>query len=355
MPQAAAAAATSGGTHDVEAAARPAGRAAGAASPLDLYDHFFPQQQQQQPQQQQQQQAQQQPPPPQQQHLPPRVAPAPSRAPAANPFEDLDADLDYYTGHHHQQFLHQQQRNYNHHHHHHQLSTSGGGEISGADGPGPASPHGGAAKRRASFAGGRVSFASSDGGGGFFGFGGLMPAGGGGGGVGGLWEGPVALNGVESRSRALHNGTGEGYEESLPLISAASDFAGYATLRCRAAFECAAHLAESPRLPAADAKTWTVRRAFGLFCIVALCLLGLRFATPENLHAVVLLMRRHRTASLALYLFAFTLGVVVMLPGMLFAVAAGAAFGFWTGVVVSFVSTVIGGLCGNCARLALVL
>jgi hypothetical protein len=117
-----------------------------------------------------------------------------------------------------------------------------------------------------------------------------------------------------------------------------------APLRCRAAFECAAALAESPRLPAAgDADAaWSAPRAAALVLIVSLSLVALWYATPANIFWVVQLMRRNTAWSIALFTLAFTAGVILMLPGMLFSVAAGAAFGFGAGAAVSFVSTVTG-------------
>ena len=176
--------------------------------------------------------------------------------------------------------------------------------------------------------------------------------------IGSLWEGPVALTGraaADLRARG-YAAAGAGGAPLTPS-SAAGDFASfagglgaYATLRCRAALECAASLAESPRLPPPDAPAWTPRRAAGAALLALLSLFALRHATPDNIHAVVVLMRGHPAAAYVIYSAIFVAAVVLMLPGMLFSVAAGAAFGFGPGAAVSFFATVTGesesGLCG---------
>jgi hypothetical protein len=164
-----------------------------------------------------------------------------------------------------------------------------------------------------------------------------------GGGGGGLWEGPMGAIGPSAGGGDEFGPTGAP-RASVDSSGAPrhSGFGALATLRCRAALEAAAALAESPRLPAPGAPTWSPRRAAGLAALAALCLAGLLSATPENLHSAVLWAQERPAAALALYTLLFTAGVVAMLPGMLFAIAAGAAFGFWAGAAVSFVSTVIG-------------
>ncbi|KAI8468712.1 MAG: snare associated Golgi protein-domain-containing protein [Monoraphidium minutum] len=151
-----------------------------------------------------------------------------------------------------------------------------------------------------------------------------------------------------------HHGSGEGGgpggAADIDMASIAG-LGGLAPLRCRAAaFDCAAAgaaavraLDASPRLPAPDARPLAApRRVAALAALVLLSLAGLAFATPDNIHAVVLLLKAHPAAGILAYLLVFTLGVILMLPGMLFSVAAGAAFGFVLGAAVSFVATTTG-------------
>lgn len=70
--------------------------------------------------------------------------------------------------------------------------------------------------------------------------------------------------------------------ESIPGLG------GLAPIRCTAAaFECAAHLADSPKLPLPVASTWSLARTAALLLLVVLSLVGLRYATPDNIHEVV--------------------------------------------------------------------
>jgi len=270
---------------------------------------------------------------------PPRVTPAPSRAPAIVPvlYQDTgDYDDDHDSGGGGGGYAPQ--------HTHPGRSRTGNAPLAPLSLSSPAAAAAGAKPqpppRRSSAASSDVSgsmFAAHHGNGGLFS--GAAAAS-----VGGLWEGPVGLNGTELRSRSYLDLQAE---EALPLVSASSGFASFASLRCRAAFECAASLAESPRLPSADANPWSAQRLIGLVGLIVLSFFGLRLATPDNIHAVVLAMRHHRAAGLALYTLAFTLGVAAMLPGMLFAIGAGAAFGFWSGLLVSFFATVMGARCSG--------
>lgn len=147
------------------------------------------------------------------------------------------------------------------------------------------------------------------------------------------------FSGLFSRTQSMAEVGGAAADLLIPGLEMLSP------LRCRAAslaFECAAHLNDSPRLPAPDATAFSASRAAGFFLLVALSLICLRYATPSNILSVVEVMRQNPGVSLALYLVVFTVGVVLMLPGMLFSVAAGAAFGFATGAAVSFAATVTG-------------
>jgi hypothetical protein len=136
-------------------------------------------------------------------------------------------------------------------------------------------------------------------------------------------------------------GPGEASQEGLDL-AAIGGLGGLGPLRCRPALGCAAALAGSPRLPPPDARLCTPARAGLALALLALSLLGLGYLTPERLHALVLVMRSHPAASLVVYSLVFVASVILMLPGMLFSIAAGAAFGFLLGAAVAFLATVIG-------------
>jgi len=150
------------------------------------------------------------------------------------------------------------------------------------------------------------------------------------------------------RACTMHN---HHHHHSSSPNSSSSDINMSAIPGCRgfvscggAAFECVAGLVDSPRLPPPDAKLWTPARVTGLLVLVALSLVGLRYATPGNIHAVVQVMRAHPGVSLVAYMLVFVVGIILMLPGMLFSVAAGSAFGFALGAAVAFLSTIIGEL-----------
>ncbi|KAI8470804.1 MAG: snare associated Golgi protein-domain-containing protein [Monoraphidium minutum] len=157
--------------------------------------------------------------------------------------------------------------------------------------------------------------------------------------AGGEWHG------VPPFGAAAAAGTAAAASPGAPLerLRSMSSYGSLASLRCISALECAASLADSPRLPPPGAPRKSLGpRLAGAAALAGLSLVGLRYATPGNVLHVVDLMRDHRGASLLLYMIVYTLGIVLMLPGMLFSVAAGAAFGFGAGAAVSFVSTVLG-------------
>jgi uncharacterized membrane protein YdjX (TVP38/TMEM64 family) len=67
-----------------------------------------------------------------------------------------------------------------------------------------------------------------------------------------------------------------------------------------------------------------------------------RYCTAENIHAVVQFVQERPTESLLLFLLVYSAGIVLMLPGMLLGIGAGAAYGMWVGTVLSWFSTIIG-------------
>jgi uncharacterized membrane protein YdjX (TVP38/TMEM64 family) len=82
-------------------------------------------------------------------------------------------------------------------------------------------------------------------------------------------------------------------------------------------------------------------------CLILLVLLGLsiaaaRFCTTDNLHMIVQFVQEDPTSSLALFVIVYSTGLVLMVPGMMLGIGAGAAYGFLTGALVSWVSTCLG-------------
>lgn len=108
--------------------------------------------------------------------------------------------------------------------------------------------------------------------------------------------------------------------------------------------------AGSPKVAAGVSKE-AVERAGKLVvvvrCLILLVLLGMsiaaaRFCTTDNLHMIVQFVQEDPTSSLALFVIVYSTGLVLMVPGMMLGIGAGAAYGFLTGALVSWVSTCLG-------------
>lgn len=83
-------------------------------------------------------------------------------------------------------------------------------------------------------------------------------------------------------------------------------------------------------------------RALMLGCLLLLSVISFRLCTADNLQLLFTALQANPRNSLVLFMLLFILGIVLMLPGMILAVGAGAVYGFGPATVIVWVCTCIG-------------
>lgn len=82
-----------------------------------------------------------------------------------------------------------------------------------------------------------------------------------------------------------------------------------------------------------------------LAAIVGFCLIllfGARFASRDALETFILKLQLDPYGSLTFFVLVHVLGIVCLVPGMLFSVIGGAAYGPWLGAILSWFATAVG-------------